>query len=47
VELSTKIKIKNINQAYKCTIHQICSVIKLRHLTKIQTFNNVYDLQPS
>jgi hypothetical protein len=43
VELSTKIKIKHINQAtcgrsiinYKCTIHQIVSVIKLRHLTKI------------
>jgi len=54
VELSRKIKIKHINQAkyersiinYKCTIHQIFSVIKLRHLTKIQTLNNLYDLQP-
>jgi hypothetical protein len=54
VELLAKIKIKHTNQAkyergiinYKCTIHQIFSVIKLRHLTKIQIFNNVYDLKP-
>ena len=49
-----KIRIENINPEkyersiinYICTIHQIFSVINLRHLTKVQTCSNLYDLEP-